>query len=300
MNPAKARARVLARKKGIPTYRLKPKNTDKRIIYKNPLAEISRSKKYLGTENIEWVTVREPVRDNWNHEPLSGSHGAIYTGRVKFKGVPKPKPVAIKAFKGGRSPEFIQHLKEVVQRLSQSKASHPKMAVLEAEYQGQKYPYLLMVPYLSGLHGFRSISRFEQSERIVNTIRIRNPSHQEILKQIVTETAELAKVGLGVNQTLGVAQDFIALGIPHEVLVQMAHKQIDSFNRIKFSNGESKIYSQDVDEMRVFNHAGAAWKYSLKNIYEVVLENNPGEEKLIKRIIKEAAKKYGLRLPFGL
>jgi len=183
---------------------------------------------------------------------------------------------------------------QVVERLKKSKARHPKMCVFPLIMQGQRNLYLLMEAFTKKSQGGHALSKLEPYERVVNQLRL--PKDANILRQILNETAELAKVGLTVPQSLAVPRDFIALGIPHEALLKMVHKQIDVFNQIKLKNGETQILSQDIDELQITNNPRQSWKQSTKNIAEVVLENyyNQHEQKIVNQLIKEIQKKHSL------
>lgn len=291
MQRTSKRARIIAGKKGLTTlrFRQKPKGT---MYYFNPNAVRSRSLSYFGLKNVEWLRAREFVRDSWNKEPLHGGSGAIVWGKVKFAGFPKPKIVAIKGYFVESTPDFKRHLEQVVERLRKSKASHPKMAVLELPQNGRKVLYLLMEPFLANA-GSVKISRFESTERVVNALNLHSRADQKVFRQVLNEAAELAKVGLIVPQSLGVPRDFIALGVPREMLLKIAHKQIDAFNKITLKNGSARVFAQDIDELQIVDGSPKkAWEQSTKNICEVVLQNNRNLQTVVESIAKEVARKH--------
>ena len=221
---------------------------------------------------------------------LHGGNGAIAWGKVKFKGESKAKVLAMKGY--FRPSEALEkHLHEVVERLRKSKARHPKMCVLPLTVRGHKNLYLGMEPFFR-MRNKEAVSKMEQTERVVNQIRI--PRGVEKLKQILRETAELAKVGLIVPVSLAVPRDFIALGLPQEALQEIAHKQIDVFNQVKLQNGKTQIISQDIDELKIASNPRKAWQQSTQNIMGVVIQQNPGQGVLVKKIINEAQRKHKL------
>jgi len=296
MHSASFRARALAKKKGFDRVGFKHKNPLGKLYFSNPYAVPVKSGTYFGVKNIEALYVRGFVREPWNKGELHGSSGAIVWGKVKFKGVSKPKVVAIKGY--FRPSEFLEaDLSVIVERLRRSKAKHPKMCVFPLEIGGKRNLYLLMEPFIKAGRDGMVVSKFEPYERVVNQIKLSTPVGQKVFRKVLVEAAELAKVGLAVPYSLGVARDFIELGLPPEALRQIAHKQIDVFNKITLKNGETQIFSQDIDELQIVGSRSRAWKESVKNISEVVLENNPvpDAQQIIKAIAREVEKAHGFR-----
>ena len=285
------RAKALAARKGLKKFRFKRVQPKGVVYYTNPKARPATGR-YFGLENIESLVVRGFAREPWNMGELHGGNGAICWGKVKFKGEPKAKEVAIKGY-FRPSLALENHLKAVVERLMKSKVRHPKMCVFPLIIQEQKNLYLLMEPFFRKQNG-QAVSKMEQTERVVNKVRL--PRDTETLRQILNETAELAKVGLVVPQSLAVARDFIALGLPEEALRKIAHKQIDVFNQIKLKSGQTQILSQDIDELQLQDDPKQAWKKSTKNIAEVVQDNNhdPQTQRIIAQLIKELERKHKL------
>jgi hypothetical protein len=278
------KARLIAVRKGIKRIGFKQKNPLGTIYYTNQKAIPIRGN-YFGLENIESLAVRGFAQESWGKGELHGGNGIIAWGKVKFKGVSKAKTVAVKGY-FHPSLELESHLKLVVERLRSSKAKHPKMCVFPLEIGGKKNLYLLMEPFFTK-KGLQVNSKMEQAERVVNNIRL--PNDLPLLKQVLNETAELAKAGLIVPTSLAVPRDFIALGLPHNELVKIAHKQIDVFNRIKLADGKTQIIAQDIDELKIANSPKDAWKESLGNVFQVVLENNrvPNGREMLNALAKE-------------
>ncbi len=285
------RAKTLAAKKTVKRVRFKKTRPKGIVYYTNPNAIPVRGK-YFGLENIESLHVHGFARDPWNRGELHGGNGAIAVGKVKFKGESKAKVVALKGYFRPNT-ALENHLKIVVNRLRESQARHPKMCVLPLTVQGHKNLYLLMEPFFK-MQGGQAVSKMEQTERVVNKIRL--PKDADTLRKVLNETAELAKVGLAVPQSLAVSRDLIALGLPQEALEKMAHKQIDVFNEIKLKNGQTQILSQDIDELLIQNDPKKAWKKSILNITEVLHQQNHGQQaqQLIKQLIKETQKQHKL------
>jgi hypothetical protein len=285
------RAKALATKKGLKRVGFKKAQPKGVVYYTNPNARAVKGK-YFGLENIESLHVRGFAREPWTMEELHGGNGAIAVGKVKFKGESKAKTVALKGYFRPNT-ALENHLKIVVQRLRDSKARHPKMCVFPLTVQGHKNLYLLMEPFFRMQNG-QAVSKIEQTERVVNKIRL--PKDTDTLRKVLNETAELAKAGLAVSQSLAVARDFIALRLPQEALEQMAHKQIDVFNEIKLKNGQTQILSQDIDELLIQNDPKKAWKKSIINITEVLHQQNHGQQaqQLLTQLIKETQKQHKL------
>jgi predicted O-linked N-acetylglucosamine transferase (SPINDLY family) len=144
------------------------------------------------------------------------------------------------------------------------------------------------------MHNGQATTKMEQTERVVNKIRL--PHDKETLKQVLNETAELAKVGLSIPISLAVARDFIALGLSQETLQKIAHKQIDIFNQIKLKDGRTQIISQDIDELKIHNNPKQAWKQSTQNIIKILQQQNPEpqHQQLIQQLIKTIQKQHQL------
>ncbi|VVB74556.1 Uncharacterised protein [uncultured archaeon] len=296
MQSASFRAKALARKKGFGRIGFRRKNPLGKLYYSNPYAVPVRSGSYFDKRNIESLYVRGFVSQPWNHEDLHGSSGAIAWGKIKFKGLPKPKTVAIKGyFKPGEG--FEAELSAIVERLKRSKAKHPKMCVFPLEIERKRNLYLLMEPFIKTSREGMVVSKFEPYERVVNQIKLSVPADQKVFRKVLVEAAELAKVGLAVPYSFGVARDFIELGLPPEALKKIAHKQIDVFNKITLKNGETQIFAQDIDELQIVSSRTKAWKQSVKNISEVVLENNlsPDARGVVRAIVLEVEKAHGFR-----
>jgi hypothetical protein len=226
---ASQRARVLAARKGLHKIRFKRAQPLGTIYYTNLHAKPITPGSYFGRENIESLAVRGFVKEPWNMGELHGGNGAIAYGKVKFKGAPA-KPVIIKGY-FRPSAELEAHLGQIVGRLKRSKAKHPKMCVFPLTIGGKRNLYLLMESYAKKERG-TMLSKLEPYERIVNKLSLHNPKDVETMRKIFNETAELAKAGLIVPQSLAVARDFIALGLPEDALRKIAHKQIDAFNNM--------------------------------------------------------------------
>jgi hypothetical protein len=154
-----------------------------------------------------------------------------------------------------------------------------------------------MEPFIKTSREGMVVSKFEPYERVVNQIKLSVPAGQKVFRKVLVEAAELAKVGLAVPYSFGVARDFIELGLPPEALKRIAHKQIDVFNKITLKNGETQIFAQDIDELQIVSSRTKAWKQSVKNISEVVLENNlsPDARRVVRAIVLEVEKAHGFR-----
>ena len=292
---ASQRARAMAARKGLRKVRFKRKQPLGTVYYTNPNAKPITPGAYFGKENIESLAVRGFVKEPWNMGELHGGNGAIAYGKVKFKGAPA-KPVIIKGY-FRPSAELEAHLVRIVERLKMSKAKHPKMCVFPLTIGGKRNLYLLMESYTKNERGM-VLSKLEPYGRIVNKLRLHNPQDVETLKKVLNETAELAKVGLIVPQSLAVSRDFIALGLPEDALRKIAFKQIDTFNNMTLKNGQTQIIAQDIDELQIADNPKQAWKQSAQNISEVVLSNfynqsSHGKE-TVKKLVREIASKHRL------
>lgn len=289
---ANQRARKIATQKGLPRFGFKRKPLQGTVYYTNPHAIPAKSGNYFTAENVESLAIRSFVEDAWNHDVLQGGNGIIAWGKIKFKGVPGTKTVATKGYKYP-STQLENHLREIVERLRASKAKHPKMCVFPMTVQGHKNLFLVMEAFLKN-NGSSKISKLEDHESVVNKINLSEPEGHSTLQKVLNETAELAKVGLIVPQSLAVARDFIALGLDREALLKIAHKQIDTFNKITLKDGTTQILAQDIDDLQIAKSPQEAWKISIKNISEVVLARNPGKEQIVQTLVAKLRTQHKL------
>ena len=288
MKSTVVRSKLLASRKGMKRFRFKAKAPVGEVFYQNPAAKPIEAKTYFKLENVEYLAARDFLKEPYLNRIVRSQMSSIAHGTIKFKGL-KPRPAIFKSY-AHPSKELAEHLTQVVERLSKSKASHPRMGVVYFVREGKPYLYLAMESFVRKELG-NVYSKFEPYERLVDSLQLHRRKDVELFKVVLTQTAKLAKVGLVVPYTLGVSRDIIQLGVSQEQLLKIAHKQIDAFTKMERREGDArlpKVVVQDIDELEITNNPKEAWERSIKNILAVVEPKNPTKKELIKTLVKEA------------
>jgi len=284
MKSASLRSRIVAARKGLRRVGFKPSSPKGFKFYINKNAVPVKKGSYFTMENVEYLAPRDFLKEPFRGRDVHGPMSYIMQGTVKFKGR-KPMPVVIKTFTQS-SPQKAKHLEEVVKRLSVSSVSHPKMGVLHFGGEKQSNLYLVMEAFTKRQNG-AVVSKLEPYERTVNSLRLFKEKDRAVFESVLVEVAKLAKVGLVVPYTWAVSRDLIELGVPHETLMKVAHKQIDAITKMDRIEGDvrgPKIMVQDIDEIEIAKSPKEAWERSIKNIFEVMLPNNERQRELMEKM----------------
>lgn len=249
----------------------------RKVIYRNPKAitvRRSRGKKTPFTmKNVEWISIVSKIG--------AGGYGTVYWGKAKFKGKTAPVKVAIKHI---GIPKFLSpDYPEIISRLRNSKANHPRTEYLEISGIGR---YLIQEAFL-GIKGKKLKSKF--GENRLNLVRhtILNLSQKpdaKLFEQMATQAALLAKSGLYIHRA-----ESCLLGPTIDVFSAM---------QLKFSStvpGDLKLYVQDIDMLTPENNPNKAWKYSARNLVETISESRPENFRLGNAILAKVGKKMKLK-----
>jgi len=288
MKSTASRFKLLASRKGMKRFGFKAKAPSGEIFYQNSSAKPIEAGTYFKLENVEYLAARDFLKEFWQNRLVRSQMSSIAHGTIKFKGL-KPKPAVFKSY-SHPSKELAEHLTQVVERLSKSKASHPRMGVVYFVRDGKPYLYLAMESFVRKELG-NVYSKFDAYERLVDSLQLHRKKDVELFKVVLNETAKLAKVGLVVPFTWAAPREIIELGISRENLMKIAHKQIDAFTKMERKEGDArlpKVVVQDIDELEIAKTPKEAWGRSVKNILAVLEKNNPQKRELIESLVRDA------------
>ncbi len=261
-----------------------------RMIYRNPDAEsVGRVVRAQGQRanftlaNVEWISMH-------GHVIGVGGFGRVFLGKAKFKGRPNPLTVAIKRYGEpgylANSPEtFRPRLKEVVKRLTASKATHPRMAYLEVE----GVPHLVEEAFteLSKDGFFLPVTKFNRGRQggthartYVEDLDLSQARDESVFEQMATQAAELgkARIGLGIST------------------MTSGRKTIDIFSSLEVGargRKRPKIFVQDVDALRLATTDRDAWECSKAALLEIVMKNRPVNQWRAAEILATVGHQHG-------
>ena len=287
MKSTVVRSKLLASRKGKKRFGFKAKAPVGKIFYQNLQAKPIEAKTYFKLENVEYLATRDFLKEPGSNRLVKSQMSSIRHGTIKFKGL-KPKPAVFKEYHHP-SKELAEHLMQVVERLSKSKVSHPRMGVVYFVRNGEPYLYLAMESFVRK-ESRKVYSKFDAYERLVDSFQLHRRKDVDLLRVVLNETAKLAKVGLVVPYTWAAPREIIELGISHEQLMKIAHKQIDAFTKMERRETDArppKVVVQDIDEIEIAKTPKEAWERSIKNILAVVERKNPTKGELIESLVKE-------------
>ncbi|MEI7961353.1 MAG: hypothetical protein WCI04_03380 [archaeon] len=242
------------------------------IIFQSKSAAPVIQRKSIHTkENVDWIMVLGKVRNG--KRSLRGGFGLIWWGVVKFNGLPKPKLAVIKSFRR-RVSESDNYLRELVKRLTVSRAPHPKMEFFTLPNAKNNIfkRFIVMEPFLK-FKGELVNTRFLQKQSdLLGRLNLHNSSDRAIARQALELAFSMAENGLCLGT--GFSKD--------------KKPRADIFNAIKLKDGSHKLYILDLDTLALSSKPfDYNWRISSDVIYSVLCYGKPQNASLAKELIAE-------------
>lgn len=287
------RAILLANKKSLTKpFRLKQKIKGT-ILYRNPKAipvsniiEERGKRKPFTMENVEWISIHRDKEGFLG----KGGFGAVYIGKVKFKGVSKAQDVAIKKYFERNNLPSKGHLEDLISRIQSSGVPAPKMGVLEVPTStGRLQKYLITELFASKKAEQKSKLRYAGWSILESPNILSTDFERDCFNQIIDLTARLAVKGVSLSEV------YHDSPFQNDLYPEQGSSKIDEFTIMLLKNGKPKVVLHDIDFMEISNSPKTAWKSSHEKISALLSRGlDPRQFGEAKQLMLTYAKKYGL------
>ncbi|MEK6972868.1 MAG: hypothetical protein AABW72_02405 [archaeon] len=291
------RVKAWRAKKGIARKARFPKGKRKgEIIYKNPNAvpvprEIVErgQRKPFTLENVEWIRVWDNVfLDPFGRKQAKGGYGAIFWGKIKFKGKASSERIVVKQFHKFVSGTYSQQMPEIIARLKRSGVPHPKMAYFEISKGHEEIErYIVMEPFikvgesedLSGQRKKVVYTKFLPSDEFIHDMDLRDEKEQAVFRETAEQLVLLTKAKL----ELGGTYDYRRWG------------RVDAFNGITLQDRSVKVFVQDLDILYPSQENDAKiWENSAHNLRVAVCAKYSLNHRFATDILNKVARRHKL------